>query len=77
MKTILYAFTALLMMTCGSSKIEQTTTLGAKSRSTAIKKGEGPFTDAERVGKIMNYLASDELKGRDSGSEGIEMAANT
>ncbi|SFC15108.1 Peptidase family M28 [Flagellimonas taeanensis] len=75
MKTILYAFTALLMMTCGSSKIEQTTTLGAKSRSTAIKKGEGPFTDAERVGKIMNYLASDELKGRDSGSEGIEMAA--
>ncbi|UII74884.1 M20/M25/M40 family metallo-hydrolase [Flagellimonas sp. HMM57] len=33
------------------------------------------FTDAERVGDIMNYLASDDLKGRDSGSEGIEMAA--
>ncbi|WP_108423813.1 M28 family metallopeptidase [Flagellimonas amoyensis] len=76
MKTILYAFTALLMMTCGSSKIEQTTTLGEKSRATATKKeAAGTFTNAERVGKIMNYLASDELKGRDSGSEGIEMAA--
>ncbi|KAB5485521.1 MULTISPECIES: M28 family metallopeptidase [Flagellimonas] len=75
MKTILYAFTALFMMTCGPSKIEQTTALGAKSRSEATKKGEGTFTDAERIGKIMDYLASDELKGRDSGSEGIEMAA--
>ncbi|NNE02630.1 MAG: M20/M25/M40 family metallo-hydrolase [Eudoraea sp.] len=34
------------------------------------------FSDAEKVGTIMNYLSSDELKGRDSGSEGIEMAAN-
>lgn len=33
------------------------------------------FTDAERVKTLMNYLASDDLKGRDSGSEGIEMAA--
>lgn len=33
------------------------------------------FANPERVGEIMNYLASDDLKGRDSGSEGIEMAA--
>lgn len=34
------------------------------------------FSDADKVGTIMNYLSSDDLKGRDSGSEGIEMAAN-
>ena len=33
------------------------------------------FTSVEKVEAIMNYLASDELKGRDSGSEGIELAA--
>lgn len=33
------------------------------------------FTSEEKIGDMMNYLASDELKGRDSGSEGIEMAA--
>ncbi|WP_318343055.1 M28 family metallopeptidase [Flagellimonas baculiformis] len=75
MKTILYAFTALVMMSCGSTKIEQTTTLGTKSKSTATKKEEPGFTNAERVGEMMNYLASNDLKGRDSGSEGIEMAA--
>lgn len=39
----------------------------------AIKKHD--FTNPERIGEIMNFLASDELQGRDSGSEGIEMAA--
>lgn len=32
-------------------------------------------TDKAKVGRIMNFLASDELQGRDSGSEGIEKAA--
>src|SRR5690606_36539751 len=70
------AFNALLMMTCGSTKIEQTTTLGTKSESTTTSKSEETgFANAERVGEMMNYLASNDLKGRDSGSEGIEMAA--
>ena len=33
------------------------------------------FSNAEGVGEIMNFLASDELQGRDSGSEGIAKAA--
>ncbi|MEO0571226.1 MAG: M28 family peptidase [Bacteroidota bacterium] len=33
------------------------------------------FTSVLKVEAIMNYLASDELRGRDSGSEGIELAA--
>jgi hypothetical protein len=36
---------------------------------------EAEFTNAKQIGTLMNYLASDDLKGRDSGSEGIEMAA--
>jgi len=45
-----------------TSKIEPTLPQGATSR--------------ERIEEIMTYLTSDELKGRDSGSGGIEMAAN-
>lgn len=34
------------------------------------------FSDSVGVGKIISFLSSDELKGRDSGSEGIEKAAD-
>ncbi|MFT4831111.1 MAG: leucyl aminopeptidase [Psychroserpens sp.] len=34
------------------------------------------FSDKDKIGDIMDYLASDELQGRETGSEGIEMAAN-
>ncbi|ADV48081.1 M20/M25/M40 family metallo-hydrolase [Cellulophaga sp. E16_2] len=34
------------------------------------------FSSSKDVGDIITYLASDELKGREAGSEGIEKAAN-
>jgi hypothetical protein len=34
------------------------------------------FSNKEGIGQIMNFLASDELQGRDSGSEGIAKAAD-
>ena len=34
------------------------------------------FSSAEETGAMMNFLASDELKGRNTGGEGIEKAAN-
>ena len=34
------------------------------------------FSTSEGIGEIMNFLASDELQGRDSGSEGIAKAAD-
>lgn len=34
------------------------------------------FSSKERVGEIITFLASDELKGRDSGSDGIDKAAS-
>ncbi len=49
--------------------------LGAcKTTSPVIDKAQ--FSDNERIGGLMNYLASDDRKGRDTGSEGIEEAAS-
>lgn len=86
MKSILYTFVSLLVLSCGSTQIQETTTLAspAPRASTAAsaepltaspKKGSETFSNTDRIGSIMNFLASDELQGRDSGSEGIEMAA--
>ena len=60
MKLLYSIFAALIMVSCGSGQMTQT-----------------PFapTTADRIGEMMNYLASDDLKGREAGSEGIEMAA--
>jgi len=49
------------------------THLGTVSSKTEISKIAFSHTNA--VGGIMNFLASDELQGRDSGSPGIEKAA--
>ncbi|MAO15750.1 M20/M25/M40 family metallo-hydrolase [Muricauda ruestringensis] len=70
MRILSYVFTALFIVSCGSAKVVQTTNV-----SPEIKKSSGTFTNAERVGEIMNYLASDDLKGREAGDEGIEIAA--
>lgn len=86
MKSILYTLLSLFVLSCGSTRVQETTTLvSSASRTSAAasteqmtassKKGSDTFSNADRIGSIMNYLASDELKGRDSGSEGIEMAA--
>ncbi|PCJ82532.1 MAG: peptidase M28 [Bacteroidetes bacterium] len=43
-----------------------------------VKEGSpsASFSSKERVGEIITFLASDELKGRDSGSDGIDKAAS-
>ena len=41
----------------------------------AVNTSQNQFASAEKVGAIMGFLASDELQGRDTGSEGIEKAA--
>ncbi|MGX1929894.1 M28 family metallopeptidase [Flagellimonas sp. 2504JD4-2] len=89
MKKLSYAFGILFAIGCGSTQLVETNTTtasvsgpdGVKGKvvqtdsDATVKASEEGFTNAERVGDIMNYLASDDLKGRDSGSEGIEMAA--
>ncbi|MBO0321663.1 M20/M25/M40 family metallo-hydrolase [Muricauda sp. CAU 1633] len=77
MKLFLHAFALIFLMTCGSTKMVQTPSQGGDQSVTVntAKSDDDTFTNGERIGEIMNYLASDDLKGRDSGSEGIEMAA--
>ncbi|MFD2101698.1 M28 family metallopeptidase [Flagellimonas iocasae] len=77
MKLFLHTFTLLFLMTCGGTQMVQTPS-NAAERSVNLntaKSTDDSFTNSERIGDIMNYLASDDLKGRDAGSEGIEMAA--
>ncbi|SNZ01525.1 M28 family metallopeptidase [Flagellimonas pacifica] len=88
MKKLFYVFGTLLAISCGSTQLVETKTtsasgpegvkgsvVAASSEVKTVASTEKAFTNAERVGDIMKYLASDDLKGRDSGSEGIEMAA--
>ncbi|WP_318312056.1 M28 family metallopeptidase [Flagellimonas crocea] len=67
---ILFYVLAILIVSCGSAKVVQTTNVSPESKTSSET-----FTDAERIGEMMNYLASDDMKGREAGSEGIEMAA--
>lgn len=63
---------ALLAAGCGSGS-----TLAGETSSDATSKSPAPenLSSDATMGRIMNYLASDALKGRDTGSEGIERAA--
>ncbi len=69
----------LLFLACGPTKIVETDSESILSSGPEGLKAEIPktaeFTSVQKVEAIMNYLASDELKGRDTGSEGIELAA--
>jgi hypothetical protein len=40
-----------------------------------VRSGKTDESDSARIGAMMHFLASDELQGRDTGSEGIERAA--
>ncbi|MEZ4811538.1 MAG: M20/M25/M40 family metallo-hydrolase [Allomuricauda sp.] len=88
MKKIFSFIGCALLLSCGSAQMVKTKTVTASGQEgihgSAVgavpdKSAEGGtdlmFTDADRIGEMMNFLASDDLKGRDAGSEGIEMAA--
>ncbi len=79
MRNIANLLIALLLINCGSAKLTQTQSIpapgGPEGLKAEVKTDTPQFTDGKKVEDIMNFLASDDLKGRDSGSEGIEMAA--
>ena len=76
------------MLSCGTSKNttsggprmsdERPDGLVAKMEEPTLSDKTAPkeFTDSVQVRKVLSYLASDELEGRDSGSAGIESAAS-
>lgn len=94
-KEILYVLSALVLASCGSTKVDEAVTLQSEdavkfdrslmqvpkkaSDLEGIESGAatapGQFSTSVKVGAIMNFLASDELEGRDTGSEGIAKAA--
>ena len=86
MKYLFLVTYLLFFLACGPTKMVQTnaeniptvsetpTPSGPEGLKAEIPVEEG-FTSVEQVEAHMNYLASDELKGRDSGSKGIELAA--
>lgn len=84
MKNLIALSALMLAYTCGSTQLKETPSTavapggpeGVKTEMPkAAKLKEVAFTNAKEIGSIMEFLASDELKGRDSGSDGIEMAA--
>lgn len=78
MKHILCFAILGLALGCGGTKIDQTVKLGQDANGVS-QKASAPkdlsFSDSTRVADIIGYLASDELKGREAGSEGINKAA--
>src|SRR5690606_16136527 len=81
MKNILCLAILGLALSCGGTKIDQAVELNkgaTANKNQDAKLGveiASPFSNKERVGEIIGYLASDELKGREAGSEGINKAA--
>ncbi len=88
MKKIQLTFLLLILIGCGTSKLKETNAPiggpgGVKASKDKIENLEKTssileqkdFTSSSEIAAIMNVLASDELMGRDSGSEGLEAAA--
>lgn len=73
-KLIIGFFGLILLFSCGTQK---GTIVKAKGKATNIRKTEALiFTDSIRMWGLVNYLASDAMKGRETGSPEIEKAAD-
>ncbi len=61
-----------------TAKIEELPGKNNRSATASNNRKDRPseFTDTIRIRDIMQYLTSDELRGREAGSEGIELAAS-
>lgn len=74
-KTVLALFVASILVACGSQNKQMKTmdkTISKVNKYTEIKM---PNSSAVQIALDVQYLASDELEGRDTGSEGIRKAA--
>ena len=89
MQKIVQFLVLVFLIGCSSIKLKETDVSkiennpeGFKGRTVEenndvrTRNKEDLFSSKEGVSKIMGFLASDDLQGRDSGSKGIEKAAN-
>ena len=77
MKHCILFLLAVLFVSCGTTKLAQSGTNVDPAAPEGLKAtiSAENFSSGATMGSIMNFLASDDLKGRDSGSEGIAEAA--
>jgi hypothetical protein len=92
MKHIILVFFGFFLVSCGGAKMDQTTVLNPSNKSNDARKDallnstneeevkltskSKVYSTPENIKNIMIYLTSDELQGRDTGSEGISIAAD-
>lgn len=65
---------SLGLMACGDSKKTTSSTQNSASAESSSQVGEINISQAE-IGQTLRYLSSDELEGRNTGTQGIEKAA--
>jgi hypothetical protein len=73
MKSVFYFSAFLILTACGSAKTSEADRLAEKMRQLA--KLEIPTSSSIQIADDVKFIASDELQGRDTGSQGIEKAA--
>jgi hypothetical protein len=78
MKTLTILGFLTLFITCDSTKkaITETSTSTSSNIETKSNVNTLDFVSPEELKGMVSFLASDDLKGRDTGSEGINEAAN-
>ncbi len=76
MKYFLLIFALFFIVAC-KSKVVETPQQNIKEQSNLLisKNKNADFTTSSELEQIVNYLASDELRGRKTGTDGIEKAA--
>lgn len=74
MKKIIFILAIIILASCSATK--QLNALSTSTGTVTKKRVKFPSSNATQIAVDVQYLASDELMGRDTGSEGIEMAAN-
>ncbi|MEZ4792621.1 MAG: M20/M25/M40 family metallo-hydrolase [Gelidibacter sp.] len=76
MKYIVSAFALLLIVSCKSKILETSQeNIQGTTKMTDTNESDVNFITSEELKETVSYLASDELEGRDTGSQGIEKAA--
>ena len=90
MKNIIGVAILSIALGCGGAKLNESVgqAKGANDSSVLVKDAamaqgsvevssvRSNFSTEKRVGEVISYLASDELQGRETGSQGIELAAD-
>lgn len=74
MRKIFYLLLALLIWACGASGAGQPAENKLETSETIMPHPDDAISE-ESVGTLLKFLTADELKGRDAGKEGIEVAA--